>query len=381
MDSLSRRERAVKALEKLGGKFAYNKNNKGIACAWVHSPARPDTDASVQVYDSGFYNDRGGSDREWAKFNIPAAGTLEQLEVAVGKKPEPGDLWKDKFPATGKSLEFIKKRSLSLEYVGGDDNLVYFPLRTMEGDIKGIQTRTLEGKSYRVLAGSERKTCFNPAGLQYDTVFLTEGSTDTFSLLSFIPNVVGFISCTWLDLMSVFPKNKTYISLFDNDEAGYAANLKLTEVLPVQFLDFSGYKDVNEWLSADPLKFLKLLQEGTRLLTPPSGAILQMREELKKSIKVLDISLTQIVELLTFPLQALQISPLSLSQMTGGLEVSAIRICETVQELQPQVPTLVRDLTQLEAEWLAWKLKTSVYILNSATFNSPLPLNHLESKK
>ena len=364
MDSFTRRERAVRALEKLGGKFSHIKNNKGVMCAWVHSPTRPDTDASVQVYDSGFYNDRGGSDKEWSKFHLPAAGTLEQLEAAIGKKPESGDLWKDKFPATGKSLDFIKKRSLNLEYVGGDDNLVYFPLRTMEGEIKGIQTRTLEGKSYRVLAGSDRRTCFNPAGLQYDTVFLTEGSTDTFSLLSYIPNVVGFISCTWLDLLNDFPKNKTYISLFDNDEAGYAANLKLTEVLPVQFLDFSGYKDVNEWLLADPLKLINILSNGIRLSSPPEGAILKAREEMKKVLKVSDITPTQLRELcLSQKVQFLQISPLSLEMKE--VDISQILICETQQNLLPTLTTVVRDMNKLEADWIAWKLKCSVYVLHS----------------
>ena len=359
--TLDRRERAVEALVKLGGRDGYTKREKGVVCSWVHSPARPkgvfDDHASVQVYASGFYKDHGGYEAEWARFGLKPIGTLEALERAIGKTENYEDIWKHVFPPKGASLAYIQERLLNAELVGGNDEHVYFPLKNLEYELVGMQTRTIVGKSYRVLEGSEKNASFHPEGLAYDTIYLTEGATDTFSLLSFVPNVVGLLSCSWLEPLKSLPMNKTYISLFDNDEAGYAANMKLKEILPtVQFIDFSEHKDVNEWLTKDATTFINRLNNAPHTNMPADTIIAEERKRVAAKAKVERITLTDAASL-TGPLQAYRISPVTLP-LPGEAT-----ICNQTNELCSGTPILIRDISLFEAEWMAYTYKTCVYLL------------------
>lgn len=357
---MSKQQRSIAVLEKLGGNKSHMKNEKGFLCAWVHSPARPanspDKTASVQVYPSGFYKDHGGFETEWAKFGLPSKGTVEQLERAVGKTVGFDEKWNEVFPPKGKSLEFIKQRFLNSDMVGGDDHHVYFPIRGFDSAIVGLQTRSLLGKEYKVLPDSSRNGVFNPEGLEYDTVYLTEGATDTFSLCSFLPNVVGVMSCSWLSYLENCPKNKTYISLLDNDAAGYDANTRLAQILPMQFVDFTGHKDVNEWLLNDPKKLLSILKEGPRTTSPAFDVKAYYATKLAAgTIGVKRIGRTGLDNIPTGA-QLLRLAPFS-------VPIAGAILCSQERELKNGLPIVTHDITTLEAEYLAYHYQTIVYII------------------
>lgn len=248
--------RAVEALIALGS--SPESMEQGSSYVLISKPFHQDRTPSVEVFADGGYRDYAGSG-EWASLGLKHYGTYLDLERA--SEDRWGNLWNSLPYLSARHIVYLAARHIKSDLfdLRSDGNAVCFPL-WKDGKMVGIQRRYIDGTTpkCRLFAGSDASGLFRPEDKYTNTriFFVCEGVTDTYSLASRVPKVIGLVSASTTEgLSGMFqePQTENIVLCMDNDAAGREAERRIVLRFPsIQFkrLVLGQYKDVNELLCA-----------------------------------------------------------------------------------------------------------------------------------
>lgn len=132
-----------------------------------------------------------------------------------------------------RGIEFPKVKNL----IAHEGEMIYAPLKNQDGEVVGIQSRSISSKIFKIEKGSQSGIFWKNDNSSKKELFVVEGLFDWLSVRQETQDVLGFVSATaYIETANIVEQYENIYWLGDTDSAG--------EVLRKKFFDQFKHKNI-----------------------------------------------------------------------------------------------------------------------------------------